>query len=322
MNRTMTYHLLIFAVLVATGPVAFGQSLKPVPRSVNPARSTSSDGIQNRQTATRLVRAKESDLQLPKESALPAPSAVDLERRRGEKQQRFRQIIDRLRTLQYQLQQAKDKERQASLLSDTPLEAAEQASQPVEPESNADNGSRPVASEMQQPQASDQQSPGRPADELSAGSDSGEPSQNFEPSAGSEDAASSDFLEGIDLSSEVLVDGPVDRVALADNLYRVKEYKLALDIYAEVDVRQLSDDQQFWVQFQTASCHRQLGDLPAAREQFRIIAGQPESGWLGRSSTWWLNTMRDRAELEEQLSSMQELISMKMEVFNDVKSEP
>lgn len=322
MNRIMTYHLLMFVVLVATCPVAFGQSLKPVPRSVNPARSSLSNGFQDRLTATRLVRAEESDLQLPEESALPAPSAADLERRREEKQRRFRQIIDRLRVLQDQLEKAKEKERQASPLSDTSPETAEQTSQSVEPDSNSDNGSRSVASGLQQHHASSRQTPERPAEELPARSASGQPDQTSDQPTGSDNTAGNGFLDGIDLSSDVLVDGPVDRVALADNLYRVKEYKLALEIYAQIDVRQLSDDQQFWVQFQTASCHRRLGDLPAAREQFRIIAGQPESGWMGRSSTWWLNTMRDRAELEEQLSSMQELISMKKEAFDDVKSEP
>jgi hypothetical protein len=308
-RRTMTCHLLLAAILMTICPGAPGQSLKPVPRSATRGLNQWAFGASERHTATRLVRAGESDIQLPDDSVLPAPSAADLERRREEKHRRFRQIIDRLKTLQDNLQKAK--EVQATRPEEPSLMDPESPSQGSDAASNGDEPSHSAAAGTRQPEANAQQQPDSPVPSSTP--------ESAVPPSGLDAGTDEGVVAGIDLAGDVLVDGPVDQVALADNLYRVNEYALALKIYSQVDVRQLSDDQQFWVQFQTASCHRHLGDLPAAREQFRIIAGQPESGWLGRSSTWWLNTLRDRAELEEQLSTMQEQISMKMEVSDDAE---
>ena len=115
------------------------------------------------------------------------------------------------------------------------------------------------------------------------------------------------------------VDGPVDRVALGDNLFAIQEYRLALESYLQVDVRKLPRDHRFWVQYQVAACHRHLNDLPAARKQLRILAGQEEAGWLGRAARWWLDTLRDRAELEQQLAALEEQIQQRKE-HSDARS--
>ena len=102
-----------------------------------------------------------------------------------------------------------------------------------------------------------------------------------------------------------LVDGPVDRLALADNFYAEKEFAIALHMYREVRISDLSMDQQYWVQFQQASCLRRLGDLVAARKAYRILAGRKDGGWLAGMSTWWLNRIEERVQLEEQLAQVE-----------------
>jgi len=262
-TQTIAYRLLLVAIVVSMCPDTFGQSLKPVPRSVNRAARQSTSGFRQRQTATRLVRAQESDLQLPEQTALAAPSAADLDRRRSEKKQRFRQIINRLKTLQDQLQQAKAAQ---AMKPDEQFEnPSKQPGETATPPPSADEHRESGAATSELPETEAQEPPDRPAPKSPTALDTADSSRNVPPATSLDADVSKGTLEGIDLSSDVLVEGPVDRVALADNLYRVKEYKLAMEMYAQIDVRELSDDQQFWVQFQTASCHRQLGDLKAAR---------------------------------------------------------
>lgn len=113
---------------------------------------------------------------------------------------------------------------------------------------------------------------------------------------------------GIALDGDVLVDGPVDRVALGDNLYAIGEYPLARDMYNKADRDSLPQDQQFWVQFQNASCLREMGDLKAAKEQYRIVAGQEEADWLQRSSIWWLDMIDRREELQREIAATQQVL--------------
>jgi len=239
-KQTMTSRLLLMIAVLAIGPVASGQSLKAVPRPAARVQRQSTVRFQNRQTAARLVRAQEPDLQMREESSLPAPSAADLERRRAEKQQRFMQIIDRLKNLQNQMQQAKE-DRAAQQEIQDPSDT-EQLS--------VSTGSEATMVDLKDPVDSDSKPP-----EPEAPTESDVPNSTLPdlPATDSGVVAGSSNVEGIDLSFEVLVDGPVNRVAAADNLYRIKEYKLALEMYAQVDVRQLSDDQQFWVQFRLQS---------------------------------------------------------------------
>ncbi len=105
-----------------------------------------------------------------------------------------------------------------------------------------------------------------------------------------------------------LVDGPVDRVALADNLYRMGEFTLAQEMYSRVRMEQQTADQQFWVQFQIASCLRRRGDLAAAKKRLRVLAGQEEAGWLAKTSHWWLDAIDDRTELEQQLAETRRVL--------------
>jgi hypothetical protein len=75
-------------------------------------------------------------------------------------------------------------------------------------------------------------------------------------------------------------------------------------------------DQQFWVQFQNASCLREMGDLVKAKKQLRILAGQAEAEWLATSARWWLDMIDDRAELEQQIVATQSQLNSRRKVVD------
>ena len=86
----------------------------------------------------------------------------------------------------------------------------------------------------------------------------------------------------------VLVDGPVDRIGLADSLYALNELSISLEMYGKVDLKHVPQSEQFWVSFQRACCLRRLKRIPEAQELYRRLAGQQNAGWLAEMSRWWL----------------------------------
>jgi tetratricopeptide (TPR) repeat protein len=78
---------------------------------------------------------------------------------------------------------------------------------------------------------------------------------------------------------------------LANNLFAVGEYPLALEMYQETKGPELSTQQQFWVEYQTANCYRRLGNPAEASNRYRKLASQSEAGWLSRQAHWWVETL-------------------------------
>ncbi len=103
------------------------------------------------------------------------------------------------------------------------------------------------------------------------------------------------------LTEKVVVDGPIDRLGLANNLFAVGEYPLALEMYEQTTGPELSSQQQFWVQYQLANCLRRLGNPAEASNRYRKLASQPEAGWLSQHAHWWVETLESMRILEKAL---------------------
>ena len=108
--------------------------------------------------------------------------------------------------------------------------------------------------------------------------------------------------------TDALVDGPIDRIGLANNLYAIGEYVIALETYGQIESNKLSVAEQHWVTYQMAACYRKLVRIPEAQELYRRLAGEESSGWLGTASKWWLDRIDDRARLEQEISQYQQII--------------
>lgn len=102
-------------------------------------------------------------------------------------------------------------------------------------------------------------------------------------------------------SEYAVVHGTIDRLGLANNLYAVGEYELALDMYENTDITELTAQQQIWTDYQTANCLRRMGRHGEASNRYRRIAEQPEAGWLSDQSRWWVDVLEQIRQLQSSL---------------------
>ena len=102
-------------------------------------------------------------------------------------------------------------------------------------------------------------------------------------------------------SEHAVVHGTIDRLGLANNLYAVGEYELALDMYEKIDMNELTAQQQIWTDYQMANCLRRMGRNGDASNRYRRIAEQPEAGWLSEQSRWWVDVLEQIRQLQSSL---------------------
>ncbi len=104
-----------------------------------------------------------------------------------------------------------------------------------------------------------------------------------------------------DAPETTTVQGTIDHLRLANNLFAMGNFELALEVYAEADASTLTPQQQFWVEYQQASCLRRMGRSAEASNRYRRLADKPEAGSLSELSQWWVTTLEKKRQLEKQL---------------------
>ncbi len=102
--------------------------------------------------------------------------------------------------------------------------------------------------------------------------------------------------------AKTTVDGTIDHLGLANNLFAVGQFELSLEIYQKVDPSTVSPQQQFWVEYQQASCLRRLGRSAEASNKYRRLADKPEAGSLSELARWWVTTLEHKRQLEKKLA--------------------
>ena len=116
------------------------------------------------------------------------------------------------------------------------------------------------------------------------------------------------LAELLQQASQTPLDGPIDRLGLADNLFALGEFGLALQTYQQIDQSALEREDTQWVQYQVAGCLRHLGKPSEAADQYRKLAADRTAGRLAVLARWWLDRMTDRAILEADLQKFQQQI--------------
>lgn len=99
------------------------------------------------------------------------------------------------------------------------------------------------------------------------------------------------------------IQGTIDHLGLANNLFALGQFDLALDVYQQADASTLTPQQQFWVEYQQACCLRRLGRSAEASNRYRRLADKPEAGSLSELSQWWVTTLEKKRQLEKKLAS-------------------
>lgn len=102
-----------------------------------------------------------------------------------------------------------------------------------------------------------------------------------------------------------IVDGPIDRLALATSLFATKELRECLKILEAVELRPLSVEDQQWHDYLAASCYRDLGNRSEAEGMYRSVLQRSSSTWVSAAARWWLDHIDERAELEQKLQDVE-----------------
>ena len=247
-------------------------------------------------------------------------SAIEKQRRRREME------AERLRTLERQLaelNQSKPEVKSAELKPEPPGTKQDVIQpQPENPANsngelqwkNADSEMSESPQEMtkpmqsQQPQAQQPESANpstesalKPTPETEAATPEQLSVGAMDPKEEETDPPKSIFADAMDATT--VIDGPVDRIGLADNLYALGELTIALEMYEQVDAKKVKPEEAYWVMFQRACCHRRLGQLEEAQKVYRRLAGQEPAGWLAKTARWWLDQMDTRAAIKASLET-------------------
>jgi tetratricopeptide (TPR) repeat protein len=173
------------------------------------------------------------------------------------------------------------------------------------PDAEAFEPADPVTNELpsEDPESMDPspESPAETSDDSSPHENSGDDPLNSEtvPDSTNNDPASGDMEA--ESSQQPVISGPIDRMGLANNLYAVGEYLMAMELYKETDESPLTAQQQIWAEYQTANCLRRLGQTGEASNRYRRLAGQPEAGWLSEKAGWWVGVLEQIRQLEKSL---------------------
>ena len=118
------------------------------------------------------------------------------------------------------------------------------------------------------------------------------------------------LAELLQSSGQAAIDGPIDRMGLADNLYAMGEYALSLQTYEKIDRSALEPAESQWVEYQTAGCLRRLRKSSEAADRYRNLAADQTAGRISEMSRWWLDRMNERNGLEADLQKYQQQIDM------------
>jgi hypothetical protein len=122
-------------------------------------------------------------------------------------------------------------------------------------------------------------------------------------------------LSSVAIPPEILR-SPLDKIAMADNLYAAGSVELALSAYQSAADSKGQPAQTRWAEYQIANCLRRLGRMADAEKQYRKIAASRDGGEFIELSKWWLDSLSQRAALVRQLDQIKAVITASQEDRN------
>lgn len=129
----------------------------------------------------------------------------------------------------------------------------------------------------------------------------------------------SDVLKG---ASDVLVEGPIDRLALATSLYAIDQHPECLKVLEELDLSQAKAEDRSWAGYLKASCHRKLGDLSEAEKVYRDLLKEDETKWISGSAMWWLDHLSSMKTVEAECQTLKSSVKAWKEEVDELTREP
>lgn len=120
--------------------------------------------------------------------------------------------------------------------------------------------------------------------------------------------------------SALPLEGPIDRLGLADSLFATGQIAAAVRVYSELDAAPLTPDERGWIHFQLAACDRRLGRISTAQQRYRdlLTTGRPD--WLMPLARWWLKAIDDRERLAANAAKLKTVVQqLEIEVTRELQ---
>jgi tetratricopeptide (TPR) repeat protein len=88
---------------------------------------------------------------------------------------------------------------------------------------------------------------------------------------------------------------------IAENLYKLGEYKIALEIYKLIDKDKVEDERKIWVLYQIANCYRKQELYDDAVKVYRELRDEYEGTYWSKQAQWYIQDIEWRAKVEEKM---------------------
>lgn len=261
---------------------------------------------------------------VPAESELPPlqdplRAASDIDSRKLEKERRYKDLQSRIRMLLDRDRPPQEKKATPEDVHEPPVipPAAEHGASESDHQEQIQHGQDSHAGDGHGNEA--ESTPSHPAeghDSQSHPSEGHAPSDHGNDHGPDEDSHSASPPMDLSAVGHRMVDSPIDRVSLANNLYVVGEFGLALKMYESIVGASLSADDENWIRLQIAGCLRKLGRRAEAQQKYRQLAAKPEAGQINELARWWLQQMNERTALEEDLKRYENVIRIQKEAID------
>lgn len=111
---------------------------------------------------------------------------------------------------------------------------------------------------------------------------------------------------GVKESKKVVVNNEkiIHHFEIAENLYKLGEYKTALEIYKLMKKNLLEKERKMWIAYQIANCYRKLELYDEAVKAYRQIQNEFEGTYWGRQAQWYIQDIEWRAKAEKNLKQL------------------
>lgn len=108
---------------------------------------------------------------------------------------------------------------------------------------------------------------------------------------------------------QLVVEGTIDRFALATSLFGTGQVETCLDVLRHTDVSSLPREDQIWAMYMQACCHRKCGRLDEARQWYRRILAEKDADWVGQLASWWLDAIDAKKQLQSDVDRLKETLT-------------
>lgn len=88
---------------------------------------------------------------------------------------------------------------------------------------------------------------------------------------------------------------------IAENLYKLGEYKIALEIYKLIDKDKIKNERKIWVLYQIANCYRKQELYDDAVKVYRELRDGYEGTYWSKQAQWYIQDIEWRAKVDEKM---------------------